>query len=70
MLAIDWVRFEENSTVLIDEFLAHRLALLPLHCEDVVEKVRLKPDYCFQFPVCNKGSTLSISWDEYSSDIF
>ena len=42
VVAIDWVRIEENSTVLIDEFLAHRLALIPLHCEEAVEKVRPK----------------------------
>ena len=39
VLAIDWIRIEENSTVLIDEFLAHRLALIPLYCEDTIEKV-------------------------------
>ena len=39
VLAIDWVRIEENTTVLIDEFLAHRLALIPLYCEEAVEKV-------------------------------
>ena len=42
VLAIDWIRIEENSTVLIDEFLAHRLALIPLYCEDTIEKVRRK----------------------------
>ena len=41
VLAIDWVRIEENTTVLIDEFLAHRLALIPLYCEEAVEKVGL-----------------------------
>ena len=42
VLAIDWIRIEENTTVLIDEFIAHRLALIPLHCEEVVEKVPKK----------------------------
>ena len=49
VIAIDWIRIEENSTVLIDEFLAHRLALIPLHCEDAVEKVSFKINFKNEF---------------------
>lgn len=44
-MAIDWIQLEANSTVLSDEFLAHRIGMIPLISDDVCTCVLLMSLY-------------------------
>lgn len=65
-LAIDWVSMEINTTVLHDEFIAHRLGMVPL-TSDLVSKFDYSRDCSCNGFACD-GCAVPLTLDEQCED--
>ncbi len=77
VMAVDFIEFYDNNTVLYDEILAHRIGLVPLSSLEALEKYK-RPEECIDAgpddTECYTMLTLEVSTDEeqrivYSGDL-
>lgn len=61
LLAIDMVEIEANTTVLPDEFIAHRLGMIPLVSTNCDEAMRYTRVSCILCRLTSKYLTIDLS---------